>query len=449
MGIMNIHSQYTIFGIITLMLISSISTVNAELSFEDKLEFASEKEQIIGHIISALNSIQDEDYDVAKMHLMHPLAINFPNIQSIVLKNDLQLDGLELTLKSLTFVNPKSDFKLIQYKLIPIFKMLGETEKRIIGEQLKKDSKFQLKLIVFLLEKSIEHHKEYLELDDEISKKTKKQDSLSLAIKSHMLLNQITNVKFDKSIKTDFRDLFLSYEYDIDKVPLLEYQIINKIEGIILENILDVDYLIAYQKDLQEMQNIEEVLGHLRMAEEHAQNNNSQLAIAHISHAINELQNKQHASNIPQDYMDQLLLLLHITNSFNNYPIEDFDKNIHIVRAAINEIKIINIGEKMMNDQRFQVQTAKYLLELSKTEYVIGLRAGGIFETNIEIQDAYAFTKQAQNILKNSMDDNLDYRLEEQIKMIQNLKPIDDFEGYVDSTIEGLQRLQLEIDSKD
>jgi len=33
--------------------------------------------------------------------------------------------------------------------------------------------------------------------------------------------------------------------------------------------------------------------------------------------------------------------------------------------------------------------------------------------------------------------------------MIQNLKPIDDFEGYVDSTIEGLQRLQLEIDSKD
>lgn len=225
--------HYIIFGITTLVLIGSTENANADLTYDKKLKFNSEKEQIIGHIISALSSIQNEDYDVAKMHLMHPLAVNFPKIQSIVSHDNLKLDELELTLKSLTFVDPKNNYELLHYKLTPIFKIINNIERKIVGDKLENDPIFQLELVVLLLEKSTQYHEEYLELDDEISKKTKKQDSLSVAIKSHMLLKE----GFEENFKTDFIDLFLSYEHDIDNVPILERQIIEKIKGIITKNI--------------------------------------------------------------------------------------------------------------------------------------------------------------------------------------------------------------------
>jgi len=164
------------------------------------------------------------------------LAVNFPNIQSIVSEDDVKLDNLELTLMSLTFVDPKNNYKLIQYKLIPIFKIISDLEKELVGEKLENDPIFQFELIMLLLEKSIDHHKEYLELDDEVSKETKKQDSRSLAIKSHLLLNQLTIVMVNENFEPDFTELFLSYEHDIDKVPILEQQIIKKIKVIISKN---------------------------------------------------------------------------------------------------------------------------------------------------------------------------------------------------------------------
>lgn len=223
---------HIIFGIIALISLTNIAYAE-ELTYEQKVLFTSEKEQIIGHIISALSSIQNEEYDIAKMHLMHPLAINFPIIQSIVSENNLDISKLELTLKTLTYVDPKNDYNLIKYKLKPIFQILSETEQTVVGEKLLKDTVFQLKLIELLLEKSMNHHKEYLELDG-VAKETKKQDSLSLAIKSHMLLTKVSIE--DNDIKNDFIELFESYATNLDKVPLLEQKIIDKINKKIVEN---------------------------------------------------------------------------------------------------------------------------------------------------------------------------------------------------------------------
>ena len=223
-----------IFGIIALISLTNVAYAE-ELTYEQKILFASEKEQIIGHIISAINSIQNEDYDVAKMHLMHPLAINFPIIQSIVSENNnSEINKLELSLKTLTFIDPKNDYVLLKYKLKPIFTILAKTEQTIIGEKLQQDTLFQLKLIESLLEKSMHHNKEYLELDDGVAKETKKQDSLSLAIKSHMILSKISIEGDD--IKNDFADLFLAYEFNLEQVATLEQKIIDKINKKIIKN---------------------------------------------------------------------------------------------------------------------------------------------------------------------------------------------------------------------
>ena len=236
---------YAIYGIITLALIPLTSIAYSdELTYEEKLLFSSEKEQIIGHIISAIDSIQNEDYDVAKMHLMHPLAINFPKIESIISIHDKQIDQieygqmgkLELVLTSLTFVEPKDNFELLQYKLVPIFQILVNAEEKIVGKQLKQDPIFQLKLIRILLEESTKQYQEYLELDNSVSKTTKKQDSFSLAIKSHMILSSIQNIDLDKRIKNDFENLFFLYQNEIDKIPEIENNIIYKINIMITDN---------------------------------------------------------------------------------------------------------------------------------------------------------------------------------------------------------------------
>ena len=237
--------NYVIWGIIALALIPLTSIAYSDkLTYDEKILFSSEKEQIISHIISALDSIQNEDYDVAKMHLIHPLAINFPKIESIISVHNNQIDQieygemgkLELVLTSLTFVEPKDNFELLQYKLVPIFEILVNAEEEIVGKQLKQDPIFQLKLAVILLEKSTEQYQEYLELSDSISKKTKKQDSFSLAIKSHMILSSIQNIDLDKRIKNDFENLFFLYQNEIDKIPEIENELIYKINSAISDN---------------------------------------------------------------------------------------------------------------------------------------------------------------------------------------------------------------------
>lgn len=198
---------------------------------------------------------------------------------------------------------------------------------------------------------------------------------------------------------------------------------------------------IIYQNDLQEMKNIEEVLGHLRIAKIHANNGNSQFTNVHISHAINELQHKQYATKIPQEYLDQLTSLLIMVKSSDKTSIEKFDENIIIITDVINEIKIKSVGEKLMNNPIFQIQTAIYLLELSKSEYALGIQAGNDFENNVEIQDAYAFTLQAQSILKNSMGDKLDSKFDKPSKMIQNVESVKKVEKSVDDVINELSTL--------
>lgn len=210
-----------------------------------------------------------------------------------------------------------------------------------------------------------------------------------------------------------------------------------------VENTENIHSSIIYKNDLQEMQNMEEVLGHLRMAQENDLNGNSQLALAHISHAINELQNKRYAAKMPQEYIEHLELLLHIIKSSSMKSPDGFGKNILLIINTIDEIKIINIGQKLMNDQVFQIQTASYLLDLSKREYAMGLSSGNIFETNIEIQDSYAFTKQAQDILKNSFGSKFDTKLDEQIKIIRNVQSQSDLEDSVDSILDELHILLI------
>ena len=231
-----------------------------------------------------------------------------------------------------------------------------------------------------------------------------------------------------------FASLFLIY-FLSDKNT--QYSIIQ--EGVLKERgSINRNISVMYDKNLQEMQNIEEVLGHLRMAQENAQNNNYQLVTAHTSHAINELKNKQYAAKTPQDYLDHLELLLYMIKSSDLKSIDNFEKNIQVVRTAIHEIKISKVGEKLINDKKFQIQTAIYLLELSKIEYGIGLKSGSTFETNVEIQDAYAFTKQAQDILKNSIGNIFTIELDKQIKIIQDVKSLKELEDSMNSTLDKL-----------
>lgn len=248
---MNHHySGMVVITILTLVLFSMTSITYAdELTYDQKLQFTYEKEQITSHVISALHSIINEDYEISKMHLIHPLAVNFPNIQSMISIHDdelnsdkyEQIDKLEQVLTDLYQINPRDDFEQVQDQLVSVFKVLNKAEEKMVDTQLKEDPIFQMKLMVLLLEKSIEYSQEYFELPDKISMEVKKQDSLSLAIKSHMILSSILEKgfvdNFDDDIKDDlkgdFIKLFLLYENDINKVEDASKHIIHKMDIII------------------------------------------------------------------------------------------------------------------------------------------------------------------------------------------------------------------------
>ncbi len=204
-----------------------------DYTYDEKLEVVSQTEQIISHVISAINATKYDDFSVAKIHLMHPIANQFPKIKSIISEQDFLLDRLELILKSLTYVEPGNNDKLIHHKLAPIFQILMNTEEKIVEDELKRDPIFKMKLVVILLEKSLEHFEDHLKLEG-VEKTTKKQDSFSLAIKSKMILFTMSdNRLYEQNIHNDFEDLFFLYQINPDQIPILENKIIDKINMLI------------------------------------------------------------------------------------------------------------------------------------------------------------------------------------------------------------------------
>lgn len=212
-------------GVITstvfVILFSSIGVSNVyaeELSYDDKLEFIFKIKQITGHMVSALGNIDNNEFTLAKMHLIHPVA-QHSDIVDFLPEDSICSQKLSLTLTILQHTEPEYDQQDIYKRFSHVFKILNSCTDLVVGVEMHPN--FYINLTDKLLEQSIVEYEASTHVEG-MGKKMKYQDALGLIIRAHMLIksDSIVNVIDYDNIQDPYQDLFLAYQnnarlYDI------------------------------------------------------------------------------------------------------------------------------------------------------------------------------------------------------------------------------------------
>lgn len=188
-----------------IMMLTSMGAANAELSYDDQLEFANSIEEINGHIIAAKKNIVDGNSEQAKMHLSHPIDILYEDI-STQLKSDSKVnEKLEFSLNILK--NTKTDVTADYFdkQAVGVFSVLDETKLVLIPINTLNDSVFKLNTISNLLEMSKMNYDLGLQSNDEIMKQVLIDDSCAFVIRAEEILDNIDDMQLDQKYKLELK----------------------------------------------------------------------------------------------------------------------------------------------------------------------------------------------------------------------------------------------------
>jgi len=186
-----------------------------QITYDEKLEFALKIEQISGHMISALDNINQKEYALAKMHLIHPSATH-SNIIDFFSEDSVCFKKLPLALMMLQSTEP--DGQDINQRFSYVFEVLNNCRSVIIDADDDSNLQFNIDLIEKLLKNSISE-RTLSEESHGITSIMKSQDALSLVMQAHIHVKS-TEI-FDKinsdNMSQNFIKLLVAH---MDKSPL-------------------------------------------------------------------------------------------------------------------------------------------------------------------------------------------------------------------------------------
>ena len=176
-----------------------------------KFEFTFKIKQITGHMVSALDNVDNKEYSLSKMHLIHPIS-QHADIVDFLPDGSICSQKLSLALTILQYTEPEYDHQDIHKRFSHVFKLLNACTDLIVGIDM--DSNFYMELTDKLLELSISEYEASTHVMDGMGKKMKYQDALGLVIRAHMLVksDEITKVVDYDTTRGAFQDLFLAYQ---------------------------------------------------------------------------------------------------------------------------------------------------------------------------------------------------------------------------------------------
>jgi len=139
-----------------------------ELSYDKKLEFVFKIKQITGHMVSVLDNVDEKQYSLAKMHLIHPVA-QHSDIVDFLSEDSVCAQKLSLVLQILQHTEPELDYQDIHKRFSHVFKVLNACTDLVVGIDM--NSNFYMELADKLLEKSVSEYKQSTHVMDGMGKK--------------------------------------------------------------------------------------------------------------------------------------------------------------------------------------------------------------------------------------------------------------------------------------
>jgi hypothetical protein len=193
-----IFSCLVIFAIFTALIDSSINMADAELSYQEQVEFTSAIEETMGHISAARANIEVGNSKLVQLHLSHPITELYDNLHH-GLKNNPQTDSqVELALFILKNTNPDIDGENFDQTATEILSILNEAKSILIQKEVNINPDFKLDVISDLLMMSEFEYVFGMESGGGLIGVVEFQDSYAFVSRAEIMLDGINSLEQDK-----------------------------------------------------------------------------------------------------------------------------------------------------------------------------------------------------------------------------------------------------------
>lgn len=192
----------------SLVLVSSTNAAYAELSYDEKIEFATIMEEIKGHIIVASDNKHAENNMMAKMHLTHPIGEYFDDLEKYYKKTSTSPMKLKMVLSLLQSTNTeisKADFDNL---IGQISQVIEKSESKIVGDVADTDE-FKIQVAKNLLATSKAEYITGIEYDTELEL----QDSYGISVSANNMISSLEDIEKHQQLKITkkFVKMYMAY----------------------------------------------------------------------------------------------------------------------------------------------------------------------------------------------------------------------------------------------
>ena len=272
------NRQTAITVLVTLVLAATTPQMAHAMSYQDKVDFASGLEEILGHFGALEQNLDEGNTTLALTHATHPIAELYDAMKPVLRDSDPNLDALvEATLTELKNKATTDVSRSQAQQAIDDAKDVVEMARlAIIGDDLSNDPAFKVALMRVLLETSVAEYGEAV-ADGAITNPAEFQDGSAFVWRSQQILDTMRDDVDSGKIDLLYADLWAAYDSKADpsEVETITEDIIR-----IIDEIFGID---SKSKDLLEY--VENIRSLLDEANQEYRNGDKDMALSLVTRA--------------------------------------------------------------------------------------------------------------------------------------------------------------------
>lgn len=419
-----INSRYVATGL-TILLISAILASTAvsfvmlpAFAHTEHIEFITNAEFIKGHLEQALANKQAGNTELAIAHSGHPIEEVFTLMKAPLEEASPQRAAdLEEALEALPNSVQSDTVQAFTQKVTEINGMLDEAVELYAGEEAE-ELVTKAGVITGLLETAGIEYGEAVE-NGQVIEMIEYQDASAFISRANATFATIRS-EIDEHEAEEIVEFFeqlnsgLEANADPEDIQVLLDGIMHELE----------EAVPSANEHVEFAANLEYIRGHLAQALANKQTGNSELAIAHAGHPVEEVYTliegelAEHNPDLNEELQTELT---NLANQINSMSISQVQTQVSHINTLLDGAETAVISETERNEPAINAMVASAVLETAEHEYEEAVENGQIIEM-IEYQDSTAFIARAKILFTSSIQAGMpEHEAEEVIEFFEQL----------------------------
>ena len=244
--------------LILIAVVSSASFAFADTDYDEKLAFAGNLEETLGHFWAIEQNLDDNNAELALVHATHPIAELYDIMKPVLQKTSPDLDTqVKTILLDLGKKTGKDVTRQDAQKAIDDAKEVVEIARTaLVGNELSQDTNFKMKLMQGLLDTSKGEYEEAI-TDGEIGMMAEFQDGSAFVWRSQQIYNEIKSELPEheaEEIEEFYGDLWAGYDSraDPEEIATMANGIIHELDVVMGVESEDTD-LLDYVENIRSL----------------------------------------------------------------------------------------------------------------------------------------------------------------------------------------------------